>query len=110
MTLLRLPALALGLLLTLPARDVDFRDSFALAEIGETAISPDGRTVLFTVNRRYWKENRTESLLMEIPAVGGEPMRVRGAPEGASHIRWSADSKRIAFTRSEERRVGKECA
>jgi len=98
MTLLRWLTLALCSLPTLPARDVDFRDGFALAEIGESAISPDGRTVLFTVTRRYLIENRTESRLMEIPAVGGEPRLVRGAPEGASHIRWSADSQRIAFT------------
>lgn len=98
MTLLRRLAFTLGAVLAVSGRDVDFRDSFALAEIGETAISPDGRTVLFTVNRRSWQQNRTESLLMEIAAGGGEPRLVRGAPEGASHIRWAPDSRRIAFT------------
>ena len=97
MALPRSLALALCFLVTLTARDVAFRDAFALADIGETAISPNGANVLFTVNRRHLRDNRTESLLMEIPAPGGQAMLVRGAPEGASQIRWTADSKRIAF-------------
>ena len=89
--------IVLCFLVTLPARDVTFRDAFALADIGETAISPNGATVLFTVTRRDPVANRTESRLMEIRAAGGQAMLVRGAPEGASQIRWTADSKRIAF-------------
>lgn len=98
MTQLRGVVLPLCFLITLAARDVDFRDAFSLAEIGETAISPDGATVVFTISRRDLKNNRTESQLMEISAAGGVPALVRGAPEGASQIRWSPDSKRIAFT------------
>jgi dipeptidyl aminopeptidase/acylaminoacyl peptidase len=79
------------------ARELKPADLFALRDIGEVQVSPDGATVLFTVSTRDPKANRTLTRLMRVAAAGGEPVAVLGAPEGAGTIRWSPDGRRVAL-------------
>jgi dipeptidyl aminopeptidase/acylaminoacyl peptidase len=76
-------------------------DPFALQEVGEVRISPDGATIAFTVTTTDLEANRTGSRLMRIagsPGGGGAtPAELEGVPAGANTIRWSPDSRRIAF-------------
>jgi dipeptidyl aminopeptidase/acylaminoacyl peptidase len=60
-------------------------DTIAVHSIGELAPSPDGKIVLFSV----------DGALMRV--AGGEAEPVKGAPKGASSVRWSPDGTRIAF-------------
>lgn len=78
--------------LALPAvaqRPFASSDLLGIKAIGELQPSPDGRTVLFSL----------DSELVSVPATGGEPKPVTGAPKGVSNVRWSPDGTRIAFFR-----------
>ena len=72
-------------------------DQFALQDVGEIRISPDGSTIVFSVTTTDVDANRTTSRLMRIPANGGAPVPLDAVPPGANTVRWSPDSRRIAF-------------
>src|ERR1041385_7924147 len=72
-------------------------DTLAIQGIGEVRVSPDGKTILFTLESIDLAANRSITRLMRLASSGGEPEAVKGAPEGASSIRWSPDGSRIAF-------------
>src|SRR6266568_6113238 len=78
-------------------RPVTAAETLAIKTIGEVRPSPDGNTILFTVESVDLTANRTVRHLMRMAASGGDPEAVKGAPEGASGIRWSPDGTRIAF-------------
>jgi dipeptidyl aminopeptidase/acylaminoacyl peptidase len=71
-------------------------DTLGFQTIGEVRPSLDGKTIFFTVESADLVNNRNNSRLLRIAASGGEPEPVKGAPEGASSIRWSPDGTRIA--------------
>ena len=72
-------------------------DTLALKSISEVALSPDGRTIVFAMATIDLAANKTREQLMRIRLGGTEPEPVKGAPEGASSIRWSPEGSRIAF-------------
>lgn len=72
-------------------------DQLALREVGEIRISPDAGTVVFSVSTSDLSTNQTTTRLMRIPAAGGTPAPLEGVPDGAHTVRWSPDSRRIAF-------------
>jgi dipeptidyl aminopeptidase/acylaminoacyl peptidase len=72
-------------------------DQFALQDVGEIRISPDASTVVFSVASTDLQANRSSSRLMRVAASGGAPAPLDGVPPGANTVRWSPDSRRIAF-------------
>src|SRR5271154_2526560 len=72
-------------------------DLLAGKTIGEPQISPDGKTVAFTISENDLKTNQSAARLMSISTHGGAVMPVAQAPEGASSLRWSPDGTRLAF-------------
>jgi dipeptidyl aminopeptidase/acylaminoacyl peptidase len=77
-------------------RPMSAADTLALKSISEVALSPDGRTIVYALGTIDLAANKTREQLMRIQ-VGGEPEPVKGAPEGASNVRWAPDGRRIAF-------------
>ena len=77
-------------------------DPFALHEIGEIRISPDASTIVFSVTTTDLAANRTATRLMRVPATGGTPAVIEEVPEGANTVRWSPDSRKIAFFASRD--------
>src|SRR5438876_9633343 len=71
-------------------------DTLALQTIGEVALSPDGKIIVFSVGTVDLAANKNISHLMRISATGGAPELLKGAPEGASSIRWSPNGERLA--------------
>ncbi len=78
-------------------RPLTAADTLAVKTITEIAPSPDGKTILFAVGTVDLAANRVREQLMRIAAAGGDPEPVKGAPEGATSVRWSPDGKRVAF-------------
>lgn len=75
-------------------------DQFALQDVGEIRISPDASTIVFSVAATDLQANRSTSQLMRVAATGGTPALpapLHGVPADANTVRWSPDSRRIAF-------------
>ena len=78
-------------------------DLFKFTWIADPQISPDGATVAFvrvTVNE---KENRYETSLFAVPAVGGDAPRRMTSGIRDTTPRWAPDGQRLAFVRSVEK-------
>lgn len=80
-------------------------DQFAVRDVSDIQISPDGTTIVFSVATSDVGGNTTTSRLMKIPAAGGMPTELAGVPAGASMVRWSPDSSRLAFVAAADERL-----
>ena len=71
----------------------------SIARISESTISPDGRTVAFTVERPDIEKNARPKQIHTVPVEGGTPVQI--TKEGNNQRpRWTPDGKRIVFISS----------
>jgi len=95
----RVPAAALlvASFLLAQKQPFDVDAMLSLARISEHQVSPDGKTVAFTVQRIELRENTKPRHVYTVPLEGGKPVRLTS--EGMSNYRprWSPDGKRIAW-------------
>ena len=75
-------------------------DLLALERVGEPDLSPDGRTLAFTVSRAAPDGARLLSSLWTVPAEGGEPRSLTFGEERVRSPRFSPDGARLAFVSS----------
>ncbi|NIM49942.1 MAG: prolyl oligopeptidase family serine peptidase [Gemmatimonadales bacterium] len=74
-----------------------FEDILSVKSVGSPAISPDGRTIAYTVRTTDWDENRYDTEIWLV-RNGEEPFQLTRTKEGSSDTpRWSPDGKWIAF-------------
>src|SRR5438045_787665 len=97
---MRLVAVLLAAATLLPAQKQPFTVD-ALLQIGrisEPVLSPDGRTVAFTVERPDVQKNTRPKQIYVVPLDGtGTPLQI--TEEGTNQRpRWTPDSKRLVFT------------
>jgi dipeptidyl aminopeptidase/acylaminoacyl peptidase len=77
----------------------DARAMLALRRLAEPQLSPDGKTVAFTVSAVDFDRNTRSRQIWAVPVEGGEPRPL--TREGHNERpRWSPDSKTIAFISS----------
>ena len=68
-----------------------------MGRVGGSTVSPDGKTVLYTVSYYSMKDDKSSTHIWSVPTEGGEAVQITdGAGKGAS-IQWSADGSRIYF-------------
>jgi dipeptidyl aminopeptidase/acylaminoacyl peptidase len=73
-------------------------DLWAMERAGAPALSPDGKQVVFTINRFSVEENKGDSDLWLVPADGSAPpRRLTWNPGADGGPAWSPDGERIAF-------------
>jgi dipeptidyl aminopeptidase/acylaminoacyl peptidase len=99
MALLRTVGLALMLAAAGAAQrqPFDVQGLLKIQRIGEPQLSPDGKTVAFTVQNVDLEQNTKPKQIYVVPTSGGPPQKVTTEGTDNERPRWSPDSKRIAF-------------
>jgi dipeptidyl aminopeptidase/acylaminoacyl peptidase len=77
-------------------RPMSYDDIMALKTVGGTAISPDGRHVLYTLSYADMKENERRTEIWMVSAEGGKPRRFTSGKNDNSP-QWSPDGEMVAF-------------
>lgn len=72
-------------------------DLIEVPRVQDPQLSPDGRQVLYLLDRPDWKENRRVSHVWRINADGSSATQLTYGQRGENSPRWSPDGKRIAF-------------
>ncbi|MEO8678574.1 MAG: S9 family peptidase [Vicinamibacterales bacterium] len=105
MSRIRRPALLVACLLLVSAiasaqdkRAMGFVDTLELPLLQDPQLSPDGKQILFVLDRPDWKVNRRLGHIYRINADGTSQVQLTFGERGESAPRWSPDGKAIAFT------------
>lgn len=77
-------------------------DLVRLNRVSDPVLSPDGRTVAFTVRETDMAANRgrTDLWSLDLTTKGAQPRRLTSHPENDSSPQWSADSRALYFLSS----------
>ena len=75
-----------------------FIDAIEQPVLGDPQLSPDGKQLLFTIDKADWKANRRIGHIYRINADGTGQLQLTFGERGESSPRWSPDGKSIAFT------------
>ncbi|MGC1159074.1 MAG: S9 family peptidase [Acidobacteriaceae bacterium] len=78
-------------------RPMTFEDMMKMRRLGDLAVSPDGKWVLFSATDVDLEKNTKTSHLWIVPVAGGEEKPLTASSAGESRGRFSPDGKHIAF-------------
>lgn len=78
-------------------RPITFEDFAAVRSVSDPQISPDGRSVLYSVRTTDVAANRRSGKTYLAPTTGGSARVFPGDDVSASEARWSPDGRRIAY-------------
>lgn len=68
-----------------------------MKRLGAPSVSPDGRTVVFTVQEWSLEKSRSTTNLWLVDLAGGPPRRLTSANANDGSPVWSPDGRRLAF-------------
>src|SRR5262245_35091934 len=72
-------------------------DLFAFKRVGDPQLSPDGKSVIYTLTTVDLSSNRSSTNLWLASTAGGLPRRLTTTDKSDRHARWSPDGKSILF-------------
>ncbi len=81
-------------------RPMTFEDMMKMRRLGDIAVSPDGRWVMFSATDVDLGKNTKTSHLFIVPVAGGETRALTASLAGESRGRFSPDGKQILFESS----------
>jgi dipeptidyl aminopeptidase/acylaminoacyl peptidase len=74
-----------------------FEDMMAMKRLGETAVSPDGKWLAYSVTTVNLEQNSKTTELWLQAIAGGDPIPLAVSKPGDSGVQFSANGKRILF-------------
>ena len=77
-------------------------DLFALENVGDPRISPDGKWVAYTVSEMDAKKDVSDTDIWMSPIDGGPGVRLTTSDKGESSPRWSPDGRYLGFLSSRD--------
>jgi dipeptidyl aminopeptidase/acylaminoacyl peptidase len=83
-------------------RPMTFEDMMQMRRLGETAVSPDGKWLAYSVSTVDLEQNTKTAELFIQPIAGGEAKPIAAAKPGYSGPQFAPDGKRILFLSSRE--------
>jgi dipeptidyl aminopeptidase/acylaminoacyl peptidase len=72
-------------------------DLIGVRRVGDPQLSPDGRSIVFTITDTDFAANRRSTQIYEVSIEGGEIRQLTSDKASSVSPRWSPDGKRIAF-------------
>jgi dipeptidyl aminopeptidase/acylaminoacyl peptidase len=78
-------------------RNIAVDDLYALKDVSDPQISPDGRWVAYVVETKNAEKDNTNEDIYMVPLSGGDPIQLTSSDEKDNHPRWSPDNKYLAF-------------
>jgi dipeptidyl aminopeptidase/acylaminoacyl peptidase len=75
-------------------------DRFAIREVADPRLSPDGRWIAHTVTTHDLEEDESRTRIWMVPAAGGEAQPLTAEDEDSSSPRWSPDGRYLGFLSS----------
>src|SRR6201989_1191722 len=82
---------------SIPRRAITFDDFAAVRAVSDPQLSPDGRTILYTVRTTDVGANRRTPRTFALPATSGAAREFPAADVNATEARWSPDGRRVAY-------------
>jgi dipeptidyl aminopeptidase/acylaminoacyl peptidase len=77
-------------------------DMMQMKRLGDTAVSPDGKWLAYSVTTVSLEQNTKTPELWLQAIAGGEPQKISVAQPGDSGVQFASDGKRILFLSSRE--------
>jgi dipeptidyl aminopeptidase/acylaminoacyl peptidase len=68
-----------------------------LGRLSDVQVSPDGKTILYSVKYYDYRSNSGNAELYTMPAEGGDPVRITATPNDEMQPIWRPDGKKIAY-------------
>ena len=83
-------------------RPMTFEDMMKMKRLGETAVSPDGKWLAYSVTTVDLEKNTKTAELFIQPIAGGDAKPLEMTKPGDGGPQFSPDGKRILFTSSRD--------
>ena len=78
-------------------RPLKVDDLFALRNVGDPRVSPDGQWVAYTVSQMNEKKDNADTDIYMAPMAGGDAIRLTTSEKPESSPRWSPDGRYLGF-------------